>query len=169
MAAPFNVMAVFVVGRDRLYRVYCDAESLHFLRVGGQTAKGTGRPAVAGGGLGVALGAAITAGERLLSPERIAEIDRDPRAAIGQHEHDMSVPVANVVASSLEPPSFLGGQGKHVGRWIMTLRDGKKWKFQFDEPEQMKIAAEELPKTLGDRLQMKATWDEARQKFVKAI
>jgi hypothetical protein len=169
MWKPFNVMETSFFARDRLYRVYCDAQSLYFIRIGGQLWKEVEPNAMNQGGLVGGFMTGLAASERRMDPKRIAQMDKTPPSEVlGQHRHDKAVALDDVASASLEPWSFFRGQGSHVGRWVVTAATGKRWKFQFPETEEMGIAVEAVPAVLGDKVQVNVAWDEDRQRFVRA-
>lgn len=168
MMQPFNVMATFWVARDRLYRVYLDDDTLYFIRIGGQFAYAKVQPNP-GLGLVGAIPGALAIAERILPPEEIAAFDQTPpRQLLGEHEHNMAVPLEAVASASIVPRRVLSGHGTHWGRWLLTLTDNAKWTFQFMKPDDMEVGIGVLPQVLGERLQVKVRWDEARNKFVSS-
>ena len=62
-------MATYWLSRDRLYRVYSDAEALYFIRIGGQFAYKDLRTNPPVGGLAYAVQTTLAARERIMSPK----------------------------------------------------------------------------------------------------
>jgi hypothetical protein len=169
MWKPFNVMETFFFARDRLYRVYCDADSLYFIRIGGQLWKEVKPNAMNQGGLVGGFMTALAARERIMDPASIAQLDSTPpREILGQHPHDTAIAFDDIASASLEPWSFFRGHGTHVGRWVVTRNTGKCRKFQFPEIKEMQLAVQEMPAVLGDKVRVNVAWDEDRQKFIRA-
>lgn len=169
MANPFNVMATFWFARDRLYRIYVDSNTLYFIRIGGQFAYKDINDLYPSGGLAYAVKTSLAASERIMAPEEIAVLDRSsPRQALGQHKHNMAIPLADIASAVLVSPPLISLHGRNFGRWILNLKEGESWTFQFMEVEQMQTAVEVLPNLLGEKLQVKVRWEPARTKFVAA-
>jgi hypothetical protein len=143
---PFNAKAIFTFKSDRQYRVYADADQLYFIHLVGQhdfIAKLQG-----------------------VDPEKIREMDRTPpKDMAGNHPHDFTVALTDVASATIDAPSFWGGHGKHSGSWQLTLADGTKWSFQFEEVADMRRAIESLATILEKKISVNAKWDEAKQKY----
>ena len=123
-------MATYWLSRDRLYRVYNDPDALYFIRIGGQFAYKdlSKNPPV--GGLAYAVQTTLTAKEQIMSPAAIAALDqKPPREIVRQHEHDQTISLTDIASSNLKPPPFIGLNGKHFGRWMLTLNNGKHFSF----------------------------------------
>jgi hypothetical protein len=172
MTNPFNVMATFWFARDRLFRVYADSDTLYFIRIGGQFAYKDIKDLHAnplGGGLAYAVKSSLAAAERIMAPEDIAVLDRSsPRSALGQHQHNMAIPLANIASATLVPPPLISLHGRNFGRWLLHLNEGATQTFQFMEIDEMQTALVVLPALLQDKLQVKVRWEPARAKFVAA-
>jgi hypothetical protein len=169
MANPFNVMATFWFGRDRLYRIYAGSDSLYFIRIGGQFAYTDINNICPSGGLAYAVKTSLAAAERIMAPEEIGVLDRSsPSDALGHHKHNMAIPLADIASAVLVPPPLIGLHGRNFGRWLLNLKGGESWTLQFMEVEQMRTALEVLPALLQDKLQVKVRWEPTRAKFVAA-
>lgn len=143
---PFNAKAVFTFRSDRKYRVYGDAESLYFIHLAGQHD--------------------LFANLSGIDPNAIRDMDRSsPKDLIGNHKHDFVVSLDDVASAKIDPPTFWGGHGKHVGSWTLVLQDGTKWNLQFEETLDMGNAITSLTNLLGDKITVNAKWDEAKQKY----
>jgi hypothetical protein len=140
-AQPFNARYTAVTSWDRLYRVYFRDSEFYFIRIGGQ------------GGVHEALlhllgpiGGFVSAFLKKRAEENKAELaDRvdqsHPILHLRKHQHNFKLNPATIRASRIKPPSFLPVHGTQVGRWTLTLRDGKKTTFQFEDNEDMNVAA----------------------------
>lgn len=160
----FNATSLHLLSGDRQYRVYVRDDELFFVRIGGQNAD------VAASQFGL-LGALISAffrrGDK--TAEDIARLDDShPRNSLADHKHNFSVRASEIVDSVIEPAPTMPQHGPCVGRWTFALRDGKKWKLQFVDLEQMHCAVRCLAKALGTSLRVGVRWNEHEQRYVKA-
>src|SRR5207253_1084298 len=135
----------------------------YFIRIGGQFAYKKAQPNP-GLGLAGAIPGAIALAEAMLPREEIAAFDQTPTGEVlGQHRHDMAISLAAIASSRLVPPPMLSGHGGHWGRWLLTLRDGTKWTFQFMKREDVEVGMQELPSLLGEKQIVKLRLEEKRE------
>lgn len=139
----FSVTAVYTFSRDQLYRVFVEDGNLYFIRMAGQ--------------LGI----------HSVSHGMVEALDeQSPRELVGKSKHEMTIAIEDVSSSSLDPPAAFGGHGVHAGVWRLAA-NGKKWKFQIPDVDEMKRASVTLPAALGSTLEITAYWNEEKQKFTK--
>jgi hypothetical protein len=164
---PFNARFISVTSWDRLYRVYFRDSEFYFIRIGGQ------------GGVHEALlhllgpiGGFVSTFLKKRAEENKANLtDRvdqsHPILHLRKHQHNFKLNPATIRASRIKPASILAFHGTQVGRWILTLRDGKKMNFQFENSENMEVAVSSLPKVIGQALIVDVEWNEKTNKFTK--
>ena len=90
-----------------------------------------------------------------------------PILHIRKHQHNFKLNPATIRASRIKPASILSFHGTQVGRWTLTLRDGKKMNFQFENSEDMEVAVSSLPKVIGQTLTVDVERNEKTNKFTK--
>ncbi len=152
---------------DRLYRVFLENKRFYLIRIGGQGTGGLDAVGIHFGLLGVLLVALLKG--KTMSPEEAAAIDAEsPEDLLARHKHNFSFTAAEVVESTLDPPSVLAQHGPHVARWSVVFRDGAKRHLQLEKVEDVCSAMEALPAALGPLLRINVRWDEKAQKCCKS-
>lgn len=168
----FYGRSIHTIAPDRIYRIQSWQGALYFLRVGGQfdPERGASQPGHAGAK--AVAGAILNVAELLFNDRKQQELaardlSRSPDDLIAIHPDNFKVTADDVDAATLLAPSWLALLRRHYGRWMLTLGSGTKWQFHFEHISDMKTAADFLPGFLGERLVVKAKWNERRQRFEK--
>ena len=92
---------------------------------------------------------------------------QDPESLLRENKTNFKVYVPEISEAVIEPPSFWALHGKQAGRWNFKLRDGKKFRFEFENADAMKAALDVLPGLLNATLRVNVEWNEAKKKFRK--
>ena len=92
---------------------------------------------------------------------------QDPEQAIGQNKDNFKIYIPEIRDSSIEPPALFALHGQQAGRWNLSMRDGKKLRFEFENPDDMKSALNVLPRLLAGTLTVNVEWNEAKKRFQK--
>jgi hypothetical protein len=139
----------------RLYRVFVAPDALYFIRM-----KGLISVSDAGSGLPIdPLQAAVAAvirwfGRKTMESSR-EQVERcDPEEMVRSSKKHFKLAADDLVTSSLEPPSLLGGHGHHYARWKVAA-PGLKQTFQIEDADSLQAALDRLPGVLGPRLTVK--------------
>jgi hypothetical protein len=139
----------------RLYRVFVAPDTLYFIRM-----KGLISESDAGAGFHIHPGQAAMAavirwfGRKTLESAK-AQVERsDPEGMVKSSKKHFKVAAGDLVSSSLEPPSLLGGHGHYYARW-KVVAPGVKQTFQIEDAQSLQAALDHLPGVLGPRLTVK--------------
>lgn len=163
----FNVRFISATSLDRLYRVYFRDSEFYFIRIGGQGGLQEALVHVLGP-IGGFIGAFLRKRAEKAMLSLIDTVDQShPVLHMRKHQHNFKLSPATVRASRIIPPSVLPFHGTQVGRWTMTLRDGRKMTFHFENSEDMKLAVASLPSALGQVLTVDVEWNEKTNTFAK--
>jgi hypothetical protein len=84
-----------------------------------------------------------------------------------ENKTNFKVFIPEISEAVINPPSFFAMHGKQAGRWNFKLRDGKKFRFEFENADEMKIALDVLPGLLDATLRVNVEWSEPKKKFQK--
>ncbi len=164
---PFNVRFISLTSLDRLYRVYLRDSELYFIRIGGQGGVLEALPHLLGP-FGALLSAYFKKQAEKSTVGLIDTVDQsDPVLHMRKHRHNFKLNPATVRASRIKSPSVLPLHGTQVGRWMLTLRNGNKMTFQFENSEDMDVALAVLPSAIGQVLTVDVQWSEKTNTFVK--
>jgi hypothetical protein len=163
----FNARCLSTWTSDRLYRIYVTGEQLVFVRIGGQG--GTGVVIAAQFGLiGLLWHWLFSRKSDAKRRSLLEELDsQPPEHLIARHKHNFSATPADLVETSIEPPSALATHGKQYGTWRIALRDKKPMTLQFEDPDEMRVAVELLVAFFGAQLQINLEWDPEKKKYIK--
>lgn len=163
----FNARFISALSFDRLYRVYAAGDQLFFIRIGGQG--GLREGLVHSLGL---VGFLVESSIRKRADRRekalIEAIDRaSPEELLPRHKDNFRLGAAEVQDGTVDPPSFLATHGPHVGRWQLSLRDGRKMTFQFESIEDLRSALDVLPDLFPSGQRVNVRWNPAVGKYEK--
>jgi hypothetical protein len=160
----FNARYLASLSSDRLYRIYYRDGAFYLIRIAGQG--NTDALAMQFGLLGALLAGAFKGAAK--SPEDVARMDEaHPESFLSQHKHNLKFTPTQVMEARIEPAAALKSHGHNFGRLILTLMDGKKLTFQFEDPRHMRCAINDLPPLLGPTLEINVRWDEEKGEYVK--
>ncbi|MEK7269383.1 MAG: hypothetical protein AAB215_00415 [Planctomycetota bacterium] len=158
----FNAKRVSKSGWCRLFRIYVSDGQVYFIRVGGHLASEwemqkpslhTIRHAGLVGILGEVLLRKII---RSRAQRRMAAADRDgPEMALPRHRHSFKCRFSDF-AGALFDTRILTSRVGGNGRWTFATQDQGKQDFRLMTILDRKIAMDTLPKSLGDRLKVRA-------------
>ncbi len=164
----FNTLATFWFRMDRVLRVYATPQELLFIRIGGQPVDW----AAALGQLGLPgrwLGRKLNARREAAVEARAAKVDRmSPQVLVDQHPHSFRTSLSEIESASFDPGAAISLHGPHHAVWRLKLRDGRSWRFQFEEVSEAATALRVLRSVLGDTLAENAVWDEQKGRFRRA-
>jgi hypothetical protein len=157
----FNVRLNQAMKADQIYRVYPDRELIYFIRISGQ-------PMAAGvaaglqaqlGGLGRSMGAGLVkrSKRKIQEAAKLADM-KDFRTQVHSHKNSFALPIMKIISATIDPPKLVSGHGPHEGIWMLETSGGKTLKFQFEEVEDLRRAAECLPPVLGVKLVVNIAW-----------
>lgn len=164
---PFNVRFLSLTSLDRLYRVYLRDGEFYFIRIGGQGGVHQALPQLLGP-LGGLISAYLKKRAERNAVSLTHTVDHShPLLHMRKHQHNFKLNPATVRVSSIRPPSALSLHGTQVGRWTLTLRNGKKMTFQFENNEDMHVAVAWLPNSIGQVLTVDVEWSEKKNAYVK--
>jgi hypothetical protein len=152
---------------DCLYRVYAQAGEFYFISLGGlsQTARVV---ASQFGLIGILIGSAMKKRAKKQAEAMLQRADeQDLESLLRENKKSFKVYIPEITEAVMEPPSFLALHGKQTGRWNFKLRDGKKYRFEFETNEAMQAAMNLLPRLLNATLRANVEWNEPKKKFLK--
>jgi hypothetical protein len=147
---------------EHLFRVYPLDGQLYFIRVG--TGKQTGYPV--GGLIGILVRHLANKANEKKVKNLLGQIAGvHPQQLVSGHKVNFVLPVAQIAHAQILPGSFWASN--KFGR--LQFVDGKKKlrKMIFDDLENMRLAVQNLPPVLGNKLALNVVWDEKKQKYRK--
>ena len=92
---------------------------------------------------------------------------QDPETLLGQNKNNFKVYIPEIRESSIEPPALFAMHGQQAGGWNVSMRDGKKMRFEFENTDDMKAASSVLPPLLNGTLKVNTEWNETKKRFQK--
>jgi hypothetical protein len=146
-----------------LYRVYFAPGGLFFIRVGGER----GTSAYMRFGL---IGLLVHAFQNPKGKveEKVSDLDqRSLKDRLEDHKANFRTAFSEIRSATIDPRAIFTTTGKNCGRMVMKFEEHGKKTFEFEEIQAMKVAVDELPKVLGDRLKVNVEWNDKKKKFVK--
>ena len=150
-----------------LHRIYVRAGDLYFINLGGLSPV-TQVLTAQFGLIGMLIGSALKRRAKKQTEDLLQRADgQDPEFLLRDNKTNFKVYVPEISEAVIEPPSFFAMHGKQAGRWNFKLRDGKKFRFEFENADAMKAALEVLPGLLNATLRVNAEWNEQKKKFQK--
>ena len=152
---------------DSTYRIHARAGELYFINIGGLNAS-TRAITVHFGLVGMLIASAMKKRAKRRTEARLQSAEaQDPEFLLRQDKTSFKVFIPEISEAVIEPPSFFALHGKQAGSWNFKMRDGKKYRFEFENTDTMKAALEVLPGLLNATLRVNVEWDEAKKKFQK--
>jgi hypothetical protein len=149
------------------HRVYVRGDDLYFINLGGLNPV-TRVVAAQFGVIGMLIGWALNKRAKEQAETLLQRADgQDPEFLLRENKASFKVCVPEISEAAIEPPSFLAVHGKQAGRWNFKLRDGKKFRFEFENNDAMKAALDILPALLNATLRVNVEWNEPKEKFQK--
>jgi hypothetical protein len=168
MASPETFIARSVSGSfERIYRISSQGSDLYFIQLPGvsETAQAL---TVHFGIIGVLIGESMKKRAQKKAEAALRSTDaQDPELSLRENRNNFKVYAPEIQEAVIEPPAFWQLHGKQAGRFIFTSRDGKKKKFEFENPDEMKIALDVLSRLPNATLRINVEWDETKKRFQK--
>jgi hypothetical protein len=152
---------------DRTYRIYAQAGELYFIDLGGL---GLVAHALTSqlGLIGMLIGSAMKKRAKRQAETLLQRAEgQDLEFLLRENKTNFKVFIPEIAEAVMEPPSFFAMRGKQAGRWNFNLRDGKKFKFEFENTEAMQAALNLLSGPLNGTLRVNVEWNEPKKKFQK--
>jgi hypothetical protein len=160
--------ARFVSGRSNsVYRIYTQASDLYFINLGGLN------PAMQAltvhfGIIGMLIGAALKKRAQKQTEAMLRRAEgQDLEFLLRENKSNFKIYAPEISEAAIEPPSFFAMHGKQAGRWNFKLRDGKKFRLEFENTDAMKTALDVLPRLLNATLRVNIEWNEPKKRFQK--
>ena len=168
MVAPGTFVARMASGSfERTYRISVQGNDLYFIELPGVSVGAQALTAQLGLA-GLLIGHSLKKrAQKKAEAARQTGGQQDPEAAIRENKNNFKLYAPEIKDASIDPPGFWQLHGKQAGRLTFTSRDGKKRKFEFENPDEMKTALEILPRLLNATLRVNAEWDESKKQFQK--
>ena len=152
---------------ESVYRIYAQASDLYFINLGGLSTVAQALT-VHFGLIGMLIGSALKKRAKQKAEAMLQHAEgQDPESLLRENKTNFKVYVPEISEAVIEPPSFWALHGKQAGRWNFKLRDGKKFRFEFENADAMKAALDVLPGLLNATLRVNVEWNEAKKKFRK--
>ena len=150
-----------------MYRIYARAGDLYFINLGGLSPV-THALTAHFGLIGMLIGSALKKRAKRQAEALLQRAEgQDPEFLLRENKTNFKVYVPEIREAVIEPPSFFTLRGKHAGRWNFKLRDGKKFRFEFENADAMKAALDALSGLLDATLRVNVEWNEPKKKFQK--
>jgi hypothetical protein len=150
-----------------MYRIYTRANDLCFINLGGLSPVAQALT-VHFGLIGMVLGSALKKRAKKQTEAMLQRAEgQDPEFLLRENKTNFKVYVPEISEAVIEPPSFFAMHGKQAGRWNFKLRDGKKFRLEFENADAMKAALNVLPGLLNATLRVNVEWDERKKRFQK--
>ena len=152
---------------DNVYRIYTRASDLYFINLGGLSPV-THALTAQFGLIGMLVGSALKKRAKRQAEAMLQRAEgQDPESLLRENKTNFKVFIPEISEAVINPPSFFAMHGKQAGRWNFKLRDGKKFRFEFENADEMKIALDVLPGLLDATLRVNVEWSEPKKKFQK--
>lgn len=158
----FNAKRVSKSGWCRLFRIYVSDGQVYFIRVGGHLAsewemqKPSLHTIYHAGWLGILGELLLRKIVRGRAQRRMAAADQDgPEMALSRHRRSFKCRFSDF-ERALFDTRILNSRVGGNGRWTFSTQDQGKQDFRLMTILDRKIAMDTLPKSLGDRLQVRA-------------
>jgi len=152
---------------DCLYRVYAQSGEFYFICLGGlgQTAQAL---TVHFGLLGLLIGSVLKKRAKKQAEAVLQRAEgQDLETLLRENKKNFKVYIPEITDAVVEPPAFFAMHGTQAGRWNFKLRDGKKFRFEFETTGAMQTAMNLLPRLLNATLRVNVEWNEPKKKFQK--
>jgi hypothetical protein len=154
---------------DRIYRVQATKDAIYFLCVSNQFDAERETPITIEQGAVFVLLSIVGALRKHRQEEQAAgDLSRDPEELLDLHPDNFKLVPAEVQEAVFLPPKWYSILRRHHGCLFLRASDGRQWYLQFEELDEMRRAFHGLGSVLGSRLATKVTWDDSKNRFVKA-
>ena len=152
---------------DSMYRVYARGNDLYFIQLAGLSAT-TDALMIHFGLIGYLIRESMKRRAKKKTEEFLQRAGQaDPEQLLRESKNNFKLFVPEIRDAVIEPPTWLALHGKQAGRWNFSLANGKKMRFEFENPGEMKTALTVLPRLLNATLRLNVEWDEPRKRFQK--
>ena len=159
----FNARTTIRWKGDMLFRIFFYNDRLFFIKVGGSKQN---QAAIHFGLIGAIVNHFAQKRAARKTQEKIASIAGiAPSTLLGQDKVNSAIEVSQITEPTLNPKSFWSSTP--YGSFTFRDEKGKKKVFKFDEGPQFRVAEQKLAEVFGDRLVVKARWDDVKGKVVK--
>ena len=158
----FNARMRYTWSGEHLFRIYPVDGQLYFIRIGAGKSSGY----QAGGLIGMAVRHAVNKSNEKKAQQLLGQIAGvHPQELLSGHKLNFVLPIDQVAFAQIYPGSFW--QSHKFGRLQILDTKKKMRKLIFDDIENMRLAVQNLPPVLGNKLALNVVWDEAKQKYRK--
>ena len=150
-----------------MHRIYARASDLYFINLGG-LGPVTQVLAAQFGLIGMLIESALKKRAKRQTEALLQRAEGDdPEFLLRENKTNFKIYVPEISEAVIDPPSFFALRGKQAGRWNFKLRDGKTFRFEFENTDAMKAALDVLTGLLNATLRVNVEWNELRKKFQK--
>ncbi len=141
---------------------------MFFIQIGGGLGTNPELLTVHFGLLGALIGSLVKKRAKKKIAAALQRLDQaDPEQLLHEHKNNFKLYVPEIREAVVEPPTSWALHGKQAGRWNLSVRDGKKMKFEFETAGEMKTALNLLQQSLNSTLKVNVEWDEIKKRFQK--
>ena len=158
----FNARTNLFLKGDVLFRVYPYEGKFYFIKVGGSK---NNAAAIHLGLIGLIIYLMRKRDARKTRELLTNIVGVPPDQLLGNDKVNHAMEMRLITEPSLNPGSFWGN--KPYGSFSFRNEKGKKKVFTFDDPKNFAAASRSLSEALGDRLVVKARFDDVAGKIVK--
>lgn len=159
--------ARYISSSDNIYRVYRQGSDLYFINLGGVSATAKAIT-VHFGLLGMLIQSMLKKRAKRQTDVLIQRLQtEDLESLLRENKTNFKIYVPEISEATIEPPSFFAMHGKQAGSWNFKMRDGKKFRFEFENNDTMKAALDLLPGLLTGTLRVNAEWNQTKKKYQK--
>ena len=152
---------------DSTYRIYALASELYFINLGGLSTVAHALTSQLGL-IGMLIGSAMKKRAKKQAETLLQRAEgQDLEFLLRENKTNFKIFIPEIAEAVVEPPSFFAMHGKQTGRWNFKLRDGKKFRFEFENTEAMQAALAMLSRPLNGTLRVNVEWNEPKKKFQK--
>lgn len=143
-SATFNARLVSTCS-DSMYRIYARGNDLYFIQLAGLSTTAQALT-VHFGVIGMLIRESMkrrTKKKAEATLQRVRQVD--PEELLRESKNNFKVYIPKIREAAIEPPALFAMHGKQAGRWNLSLRDGKKMRFEFENGDELKAALDMLP------------------------
>ena len=160
----FNARMNIAWKGDLLFRVYPTPERIFFIKIGGAKNQQT---AMHFGLIGLIIAHFANKSEAKKTEERLQRMTGLRPALLMKESKDNHIlQIHEITEPTINPRSFW--TGNKFGSWSFRNAKGKKRVMKFEDASNFREALRWLGEAFGDKLIVKAQWDDTKQKVVKA-
>jgi len=147
------------------YRVFIERSELLFIQLDGGAKSILATLAPLLGPFGSLIPLVLWLFTKKQAKDRLHNIDQqNPEDLLGNSDNNFKLHLAEIRDAAIEPASFLAASGK-AGRWLLTVRHGEKFKFEFADAAEMVKAVHWLPPLLNSTLKINVEWNGEKNQF----